>query len=120
MKLTGSVPVLACTQLEACLTFYQSALHFVILKQRDSDQGLEWVYLASGNCFLMLEKSLLDPVDETLASRLYLYTDDISALHHFLLARGLSPGEMHTTDYAMREFDIVDPDGHRLTIGEKN
>ncbi len=119
MKLTGSVPVLACTQLEACLAFYQSALHFVIIRQRRSEQGVEWVYLVSGSCFLMLEKTRYKPQPETQALRLYLYTDDITALHHFLQARGLGPGEIKTTAYGMREFEIDDPDGHRLSIGEK-
>lgn len=120
MRLTGSVPVLSCRQLEDCLAFYQSALQFVILKQRSSEQGLDWVYLASGQCFLMLERQTQNSAHQLDQSRLYLYTDDIAALHHFLQARGFSPGALRLSDYHMREFDLADPDGHRLSIGEKN
>ena len=119
MRLTGSVPVLSCDRLESCLDFYQSALHFVILKQRHSEQALEWVYLASGDCFLMLEKQAEDAGERTDRTRLYFYTDDAAALHHFLQARGHAPGELRSTDYGMQEFDIVDPEGRCLCIGEK-
>lgn len=119
MRLTGSVPVLACNDLEHCLDFYQSALHFVIIKQRRSDLGLEWAYLVSGDCTLMLEKQTAGTSKSADCSRHYFYTDDVSALHHFLVARGYSPGEVRKTDYGMQEFDIVDPEGHHLCLGEK-
>ena len=120
MRLTGSVPVLSCRQLEDCLAFYQAALQFVIINQRSSENSIEWVYLASGNSFLMLEKSAINSREPAPASRLYLYTDDVARLHHYLRARGFAPSELRSTDYAMQEFDITDPAGHRLTIGEKS
>jgi uncharacterized glyoxalase superfamily protein PhnB len=119
MRLTGSVLVLSCSRLEACLEFYQSALQFVIIRQRRSAAEIEWVYLASGQCFLMLEKQAPEKNSKPDHSRLYLYTDDIAGLHHFLQARGFVPGEIRNTEYQMREFDLSDPDGHRLSIGEK-
>ena len=119
MRLTGSVPVLSCNSLESCLAFYQSALQFVIIKQRRSEQTLEWVYLASGDCFLMLQNQPEDTSNQTDRTRLYFYTDDVAALHHFLRARGHGPGELRRTDYGMQEFDIVDPEGRCLSIGEK-
>jgi len=119
MRLTGSVPVLSCDRLESCLEFYQSALHFVVLKQRRSEQMLEWVYLASGDCFLMLEKHTGKTGNQADGTHLYFYTDDVAALHHFLHARGHAPGELRSTDYGMLEFDIMDPEGRCLRIGEK-
>ena len=120
MRLTGSVPVLGCQQLEACLAFYQSALQFVVINKRQSAQGIEWVYLASGSCLLMLEKRADHDPASRAPSRLYLYTDDVRQLHQFLQARGYTPGELCVTDYGMHEFDIRDPEGHRLSIGEKS
>lgn len=119
MRLTGSVPVLGCNDLEACLAFYQAALQFVIINKRQSEQGIEWVYLASGGCFLMLENRAESDRDSRAPSRLYLYTDDVRQLHHYLQARGYAPGALSVTDYGMQEFDILDPEGHRLSIGEK-
>jgi uncharacterized glyoxalase superfamily protein PhnB len=118
MQLTGSVPVLGCNHIEETLDFYQQALQFIVVNQRGSDEGPEWVYLKSGKTLLMLEALQANKVHNPGGSRIYLYTNDASALHHFLNAKGYSTGELKTTDYGMQEFDIKDPEGHYLTIGQ--
>jgi hypothetical protein len=40
-------------------------------------------------------------------------------MRHFLKAKGYDVSPMLKTDY-MEEFDLVDPDGQRLTIGQQN
>ena len=120
MRLLGSVPVLGCTDVEQTLHFYQQALQFIVLNKRVGDEGLEWVYLQSGDTLLMLEKNTEDNRQLPLTrNRLYLYTDDVSSMRHFLKAKGYDVSPMLKTDY-MEEFDLVDPDGQRLTIGQQN
>lgn len=120
MQLTGSVPVLACKNIDATLDFYQQALQFVIVNQRKSVNALEWVYLKSGDVLLMLETSYSKCTTADSASRTDLYTDDVQRLHHYLKARGYEAGELKLTSYDIQEFDISDPDGHKLTIGQRN
>ena len=117
MQLTGSVPVLGCNNIEETLNFYQQALQFIIVNQRKSEQGLEWIYLKSSDTLLMLENCTAD--EEAGGSRIYFYTDDAAGLHHFLKAKGYEPGELTTTSYDTQEFDLSDPEGHRLTIGQQ-
>ena len=120
MRLLGSVPVLACSDVERSLNFYQQALQFVVLNKRNGDAGLEWVHLQSGDTLLMLEKNAIQSQDHAAAcNRLYLYTDDVAAMHHFIKAKGYDVGELHKTAF-MQEFDLLDPDGQRLTIGQRN
>ena len=119
MRLLGSVPVLGCTDVEQSLDFYQQALQFIVLKQRVGEDGLEWVYLQSGDTLLMLEKTAQNSAHQSPGvSRIYLYTDDVSAIHHFLKAKGYDVSPMIKTAH-MEEFDLVDPDGQRLTIGQR-
>jgi catechol 2,3-dioxygenase-like lactoylglutathione lyase family enzyme len=119
MRLLGSVPVLNCSDIEQSLEFYQQALQFVVLNKRSGDDGLEWVHLQSGDTVLMLEKSPgADDISTTTLSRLYLYTDDVPAMHHFLRAKGYSVSPIVKTTY-MKEFDLVDPDGQRLSLGQR-
>ena len=119
MRLLGSVPVLGCSNIERSLEFYQQALQFVVLNKRAGDQGLEWVYLQSGDTLLMLEKSpAATAAKGSSSNRLYLYTDDVAAMHHLLNAKGYPVGPVKNTDY-MEEFDLHDPEGQRLTIGRK-
>jgi len=119
MRLLGSVPVLNCSDVERSLNFYQQALQFVVLNKRTGERGLEWVYLQSGDTLLMLEKSSSDGdyKSESL-NRLYLYTDDVSTLHHYLIAKGYEVSPISRTAY-MEEFDLHDPDGQRLTLGQQ-
>jgi len=119
MRLLGSVPVLGCTDVEQSLDFYQQALQFIVLNKRVGDDGLEWVYLRSGDTLLMLEKNAeADMRQPSSRTRLYLYIDDVSSMRHFLKAKGYDVSPMLKTDY-MEEFDLVDPDGQRLTIGQR-
>jgi catechol 2,3-dioxygenase-like lactoylglutathione lyase family enzyme len=119
MLLLGSVPVLNCSDLERSLAFYQQALQFIVLKKRSGEDGLEWVYLQSGDTLLMLEKGGKPGAGGSpTLSRLYLYTDDVAAMHHFLQAKGYAVSPIVNTGY-MKEFEIVDPDGQRLSLGQR-
>ena len=118
MRLLGSVPVLSCSDLEQSLNFYQQALQFVILNKREGEHGLEWLHLQSGDTQLMLEQNLEAQTTDQTASRLYLYTDDVMTMHHYLQAKGYEPGDVIKTKF-MQEFDLFDPDGQRLTIGQR-
>ena len=118
MRLLGSVPVLSCSNLEQSLNFYQQALQFVILNKREGEHGLEWLHLQSGDTQLMLEQNPELQTEQQTTSRLYLYTDDVMAMHHYLQAKGFEPGSVIKTRF-MQEFDLFDPDGQRLTIGQR-
>ena len=119
MRLLGSVPVLSCSDVEQSVTFYQQALRFIVLNKRVGDEGLEWVHLQSGDTVLMLEKTgRTGPQKSTTLNRIYLYTDDVSAMRHFLKAKGYEVSPMLKTAY-MEEFDLFDPDGQRLSIGQR-
>ncbi len=119
MRLLGSVPVLSCSDVEHSLEFYQQALQFIVLNKRIGDGGLEWVYLQSGDSLLMLEKREHNAGSDFVAlNRLYFYTDDVSAMRHYLKAKGYEVSPMLKTAY-MQEFDLVDPDGQRISIGQQ-
>jgi len=119
MRLLGSVPVIGCTDVEQSLNFYQQALQFIVLNKRVGDEGLEWVHLQSGDTLLMLEKSSEANTQQApTRNRLYLYTDDVSAMRHFLKAKGYDVSPILKTAY-MEEFDLFDPDGQRLSIGQR-
>jgi len=119
MRLLGSVPVLSCSDVEQSLEFYQQALQFVVLNKRMGDDGLDWVYLQSGDTLLMLERNRTGHDQQAATStRLYLYVDDVTAIQHYLKAKGYEVGPVTSTDY-MQEFDLFDPDGQRLTLGKQ-
>ena len=49
----------------------------------------------------------------------YLFTHDVDALHDQIVAAGVEGATgPQTFEYNMREFELVDPDGHRLVFGQ--
>jgi catechol 2,3-dioxygenase-like lactoylglutathione lyase family enzyme len=117
MRLKSSITVLGCADMEQSLDFYRQALQFVILKKRSGDAGLEWAYLQSGDALLMLEKCSRPTATTHGNNRIYYFTDNVNDMHHMLKAKGYTPSALIETRY-MREFDLHDPDGQRLTIGQ--
>jgi len=51
---------------------------------------------------------------------LYIYVDDVDAVADELAARGVAfEREFEDQDYGCRDFDIRDPDGHLIGIGQE-
>ena len=48
----------------------------------------------------------------------YFYPDDVVRLYAHILAEGFEPTALKVTHYGMREFSLVDPDGHVLSFGQ--
>ena len=43
---------------------------------------------------------------------------DVEAVHASVVAAGHDTGELHVTFYGMKEFEMLDPDGHVLVFGQ--
>lgn len=120
MELTGNILVLSCANIAAVANFYQQALQFIIVNQRSDGNGLQWLHLQNKDIVIMLEADntvSVQPYNER--SRLYLYSDDVDAFHHYLQAKGYAPETLRHTNYHTHEFDLHDPEGYRLTIGQR-
>ncbi|MEM6661405.1 MAG: hypothetical protein AAF666_04415 [Pseudomonadota bacterium] len=49
----------------------------------------------------------------------YLYVEDAEALRAEFIEQGLEPTEMNRpTEYGCVDFDLIDPDGHRIAFGQ--
>ena len=118
MAILGAVPVLACKNIEATIGFYQQALQFVLVNQRSDDTGIQWVHLQHAETSVMLETLPPDATPPAGCSRLYFFTDDVASLHHYLCAKGYTAGRVIDTAYGLREFNLADPEGHQLTVGQ--
>jgi catechol 2,3-dioxygenase-like lactoylglutathione lyase family enzyme len=57
-----------------------------------------------------------EPIHPTM---LYVFVHDVTGLHDTLLAEGVDISfPLQDLEYGMREFEIRDPDGHRLVFGQ--
>lgn len=71
---------------------------------------------------VFLDKTRTSPRETPLNQywALYIYVDDVDAVAAELAARGVPfDREIEDQDYGCRDFDIRDPDGHLIGIGQE-
>jgi catechol 2,3-dioxygenase-like lactoylglutathione lyase family enzyme len=110
-RITTMLPV---RSMPASVAFYQK-LGFRIEKQ---NSDWRWAMLSFGDCRLMVDESINVHPDAPRDAVLYLYADDVAAVHAEVRRNGLEVPDLDVTFYGMREFRIDDPDGNRLWIGQ--
>ena len=122
MKLNGVIPVIEVDNIERQLEFYQQAFRFIIINKRIGAQGMEWVHLKSDNTYLMLSQRSNSSLSPSLHHNitLYYYTDDVLSNHRYMKARGIAVGEISATSYGMMEYQLLDPEGNQLAVGQIN
>jgi uncharacterized glyoxalase superfamily protein PhnB len=108
--------VLAVHDLQKSSGFFQ-ALGFEVVAEPHG-----WIFLKRDNCMVMLGHC-----PETLSPRElgdhsyfgYLRVDDVDAFYAEIKSRGIIPlSKLETKEWEMREFSVMSPEGHRLTIGQ--
>lgn len=127
MTLRNLIPMLNVSDFERSIAFYRDALHFDVVSDPEVSQQWRWAVIRSGEVELMLSESETGPPAQAVADPhhdtrwpviFYFYPDDVVALHRHVVAAGYRPTEVSVTHYGMREFSLVDPDGHVLSFGE--
>ena len=127
MKLTNLIPMLKVSNIENSLEFYQKALGFNVVSDPAAVREWRWATIRSGNTELMLsearhqppESKIDDPhVDTDWPAIFYFYPDDVVSLYTHVIAQGYQPTPLEVTVYGMREFSLIDPDGHVLSCGQ--
>ncbi len=125
MEILSGIPVLHCRFIKDTLIFYQQLLQFVLVNKRELDGELVWAHLMHAETTLMLQAIEADQqTSEPSISRhssisLYFFVDNIADLHHLLKAKNYAVSAIKTRDYQMQEFSLHDPEGNKITLGEK-
>ena len=127
MKLKHLVPMLNVSNIDDSLDFYQQACGFEVVSDPAAVRQWRWATIRSGYTELMLSESgqavvetkISDPhVDTNWRSIFYFYPDDVLGLYAHVIAQGFKPTPLVVTTYGMREFSLIDPDGHVLSFGQ--
>lgn len=124
MAILSSIPVLNCRYMEKTLAFYQQLLQFVVVNKREKNDELYWAHIMHGDITLMLQS--VDPQHpETGLNKkpnitIYFFVNNINELHHYIKAKYNDVSEIVETDYQTFEFDLTDPEGNTVTVGQKS
>lgn len=116
MAILRSMPTLQVRDVSVSAAFYERlgfASHGVW------DDPPSFCIMQRGDVTLGLDRSRDGTVPLNQWWAVYIYVDDAEALRNEFSAAGLEPTEMHRPEhYGCIDFDIVDPDGHRLAFGQ--
>jgi catechol 2,3-dioxygenase-like lactoylglutathione lyase family enzyme len=108
--------VLAVRDLNASANFFQ-LLGFAVVAQPEG-----WKFLRRDSCMVMLGlcTDAMPPRDLGDHNYFgYLRVDDVDAFHSEIASRSaVRASSVETKPWEMREFSVVSPEGHRMTIGQ--
>ena len=129
MALKNLIPMINVSDIQQSLDFYATALHFEIVSDPDAVKEWRWALIRSGNTELMLSESTCrekapEAVDQNSDSDwpviFYFYPDNVVELHTYMQEKNNAPSPLKLTEYGMREFSLIDPDGHLLCFGQED
>lgn len=111
--ITGHATILHVKDMPAALAYYRDKLGFAVTFSWE-DQP-RYVCLCLGDCAIYL----ISYVPPACPSHVCIFCKGIDALYAQLTARGVDVVEpIGDRDYGMRDFAVIDPDGHRLVFGQ--
>lgn len=112
----GWVPILRVRDAKESARFYTEALGFQVDWEHRFDE--DWpAYVQVSRSPLTLHLSEHDGGGTTEAE-LFVRVPDVDAVHARVVAAGFEPdSEPADQEYGMRDCLLVDPDGHKITLG---
>jgi len=111
-------PMLHARDLDETIRFYTDRLGFSLdaTWSPTPDGAAVWCALSHGAAQLMFTSG--DEDEPSLTGRLYCYPADVDGYHDEVVERGVVPiVAPFDTEYGMREFSLVDPNGYVVTFG---
>ncbi|MEO1734207.1 MAG: VOC family protein [Pseudomonadota bacterium] len=117
MTTLRAMPVLQVSDTQASVVFYERlgfASHGIW-----GDAPAGFAIVQRGDVTLALDGAPEKPIPQNQWWAAYIYISDAAALRAEFADAGLNPTDLqHPTHYGCIDFDIVDPDGHRLAFGQ--
>lgn len=113
-----AMPVLQVGDVKRSTAFYRR-LGFAGEANWAADDEVFFSIVQRGDVTLGLQLLRAEKMPANTHWAAYIYVSDAEALREEFAAEKLDPTEMHRpTHYGCIDFDIVDPDGHRIAFGQ--
>ncbi len=117
------VPMLICADVPASVRFYCDVLGFEVVDRMDDVGATGFASLRNGKAMVMLASPTYIPRAPRVEGRYpqsmyYFYVEDVDALRRSVVDAGWPATECVDRFYGLREFEVVDPEGHVLLFGQ--
>ena len=124
MPVKNIVPMLATGDMEETIAFYRDLLGFEVRDKFESGGETWWCELVRDGQALMFTQHEVD-VDAPGAragfgqTSINLYVDEgVEEFHEHLKGLGVAVSELHVAFYGVKQFDLRDPAGYTLIVGQ--
>lgn len=114
MAMRSLTPMLQTSDMDRTIRWYGDVLGFRCVSRMDD----EWCRLEQDGVSLMFMRNAHLGEPRATATQ-YIYVDDVNALWETLKDRVEAEWGPEDMPYGMREFAIKDPDGYRLSFGQR-
>ncbi len=123
-RMNDLVPMLVCQDVQASIKFYCDVLGFEVVERMDDVGVSGWASIKNHKTHLMLASPTYLPRAKKTEGRFpqavfYFYPDDVVQLHKSVRTKGYEISDLVVRFYGMKEFEMLDLDGHVLTFGQK-
>lgn len=117
------VPMLMCADVQASVRFYRDVLGFEVVDRMDDVGATGFASLRNGAAQIMLASPTYIPRAPRVEGRYpqaacYFYVEDADALRESVVGADWPATECVDRFYGLREFEVVDPEGHVLLFGQ--
>ncbi len=117
------VPMLLCADVPASVRFYTDVLGFEIVDRMDDVGSSGFATVRNGTATVMLTSPSYIPRAPKVEGRYpqsmyYFYVEDADALRRAVVDAGWPATDCVDRFYGLREFEVVDPEGHVLLFGQ--
>lgn len=116
MTTIRAMPILEVTDVARAAAFY-GQIGFADHGAWDDDGVAQFTIVQRGDVTLGLTRCDAPAVHEWWAT--YIYVSDAEALRAEFVGGGIACTDMHRPEhYGCIDFDVIDPDGHRIAFGQ--
>ncbi len=124
MRLDRLTPMLLAKDLQQTMTYYTEVLGFTVTGTMGEPPGFCAVERDGVQLMFVWEPPHEHAPgeehdhDPALTGVLYIYPDDVNALHDEIAARTELCEPLGDREHGMREFAVMDPNGYRIRFGK--
>lgn len=115
--------MLATGDMDATIAFYKGVLGFTLGDKFESSGEISWCEMTLSDAVLMFtqhETHTDGPKarDHFAQTTIVLYVGNVEAIYEDLVDKNVSVSPLRVTFYGMKEFDLQDPTGYTVLIGQ--
>jgi uncharacterized glyoxalase superfamily protein PhnB len=123
LQLIRSATMLATADMHATITFYRDVMGFTLGDKFESSGVISWCEMRLGESVLMFTEHETNTNEqgarEVFAqTTIALYVSNVEEVYEDFIGKELSVSALRVTFYGMKEFDVQDPTGYTLLIGQ--